>query len=163
MISHFDEVRVEFEDIGFHQIKLLFCLPKPSESRQIDGIEYAPTGVDDRLVLFGNLGSTRLIAAEGTLVNLNLRHFWEPNGKWLKRYNAYINYSHLFKDESEFKDSRIVNPGMLLDMGPFWIWVDLIVGKNAWYLNDSPEMSGLGAGGTDDWETRFNVNFEWYF
>jgi len=122
-----------------------------------------PPGVDDRLLLFGNLESTRLIAAEGTLLNVNLRHFWEPDGTWLKRYNAYINYSHLFKEEDEFKDSQIVNPGMLLDMGPFWMWIDVLFGKNAWYLNDSPENSGFGAGGTDEWEGRFNVNFEWYF
>jgi hypothetical protein len=48
-------------------------------------------------------------------------------------------------------------------MGPFWIWIDFILGKNAWYLNDSEENSGFGAGGTDKWEQRFNMNFEWYF
>ena len=51
----------------------------------------------------------------------------------------------------------------VVQAGPLWMWVDFLAGKNAWYLNDSPEMSGMGAGGTDDWEYRVNVNFQWYF
>ena len=69
----------------------------------------------------------------------------------------------MFKDESTFKDSQLIDPGCVFEAGPFWIWVDLLFGKNAWYLNDSPEHSGLGPGGTDKWEYRFNLNFEWYF
>ena len=133
---------------------------------QIARYEYHPenpAGVDDSLVLMGNLTSTRLVAAEGTLMNANLRRFWDVKWGPFRKFNAYINYSHLFKDESNFDDSQLINPGCVLQAGPFWIWVDLLVGKNAWYLNDSPENSGMGPGGTDDWETRFNVNFEWYF
>jgi len=122
-----------------------------------------PAGVDDRLVLMGNLTSTRLVAAKGTLVNLNLRRFWEVSWGPFNKFNAYVNYSHLFKDEGEFKDSQLVDPGCVFQAGPFWVWVDFLFGKNAWYLNDSPDMSGMGPGGTDDWEYRFNLNFEWYF
>ena len=52
---------------------------------------------------------------------------------------------------------------LISSLGPFWIWMDYILGKNAWYLNDSEENSGFGPGGTDEWERRLNVNFEWYF
>ena len=60
-------------------------------------------------------------------------------------------------------NSELNDTGCLVTMGPFWIWIDFIPGKNAWYLNDSEENSGFGAGGTDKWEQRFNVNFERYF
>ena len=52
---------------------------------------------------------------------------------------------------------------LISSLGPFWIWMDYILGKNAWYLNDSEENSGFEPGGTDEWERRLNVNFEWYF
>lgn len=123
-----------------------------------------PVGVDDRLVLFGNLASKRLVAAEGTLLNLNLRRFWEVEGdKLLDRFNVYLNYSHHDKDEESFLDSDLINPGALLEFGPLWIWVDALWGKNAQYLNDSEANSGPGAGGTDEYEFRFNVSFEWFF
>jgi hypothetical protein len=133
---------------------------------QIARYEYEPEnpdGVDYRLVLMGNLGSTRLVAAKGTLINLNVRKFWDVSWGPFRKFNAYVNYSHLFKDEDSFKDSQLFDPGCVFQAGPIWIWVDFLFGKNAWYLNDSPEMSGMGPGGTDDWEYRFNVNFEWYF
>jgi hypothetical protein len=115
------------------------------------------------VVLLGNLTSTRHVAAKGTLVNANLRHFWDVAWGPVQGFNAYYNYSHLFKDEAEFKDSQLHNPGCVFEAGPFWVWVDFLIGKNAWYLNDSPEMSGMGPGGTDEWEYRFNLSLEWYF
>ncbi len=134
---------------------------------QIARYEYDPAnpdGVDDRLVLFGNLTAKRLVASEGTLLNVNLRRFWEVGGdNALDRFNLYLNYSRHFKDESEFQDSQLINPGALFEFGPFWIWVDLLFGKNAQYLNDSEANSGPGPGGTDEFEYRGNISFEWYF
>lgn len=133
---------------------------------QVALYEYSPENpedVDDRLILLGNLTSTRLVAAEGTLVNLNLRRFFEVDWGPFEKFNAYVNYSHLFKDEDAFLDSQLFDAGCVFEAGPFWIWVDFLLGRNAWYLNDSPENSGMGPGGTDDWEFRLNVNFEWFF
>lgn len=133
---------------------------------QVARYEYDPAnppGVDDRLVLFGNLTAKRLVAAEGTLVNLNLRRFFEVNGELLDRFNIYLNYSHQFKDVDEFEDSQLINPGARFEFGPFWVWVDLLYGKNVHYLNDSETNSGPGPGATDEFEYRGNVSFEWYF
>ncbi|MEE4271499.1 MAG: hypothetical protein V2I67_07495, partial [Thermoanaerobaculales bacterium] len=66
---------------------------------QIARYEYSPEnppGIDDRLVLMGNLTSTRLVAAKGTVVNLNIRRFWDVSWGPFKKFNAYINYSHQF-------------------------------------------------------------------
>jgi hypothetical protein len=134
----------------------------------LEGMRYVydpenPVGVSDDLVLMGNLGSKRLVAAEADILVANIAHdfgaVWGP----IERLNCYNDYSYMRKDESSFKDSQINDTGCLVAMGPFWVWIDYILGKNAWYLNDSETNSGFGPGGTNDWEQRFNVNFEWYF
>lgn len=133
---------------------------------QIARYEYNPenpVGIDNQLILMGNLTSTRLVAAKGTLFNGNLRRFWDVNWGPIKRFNAYYNYSTVLKDDSSFKTSQLHDPGCVLEAGPFWMWIDFLIGKNAWYLNDSPENSGPGAGATDKWVYRFNISFEWYF
>ena len=134
----------------------------------LEGIRYEynpenPVGVSDDLMLMGNLGSTRLVAAKADIFVANIAYdfgaVWGP----IERLNVYNNWSYMRKDESSFRNSYINDTGCLVAMGPFWIWIDFILGKNAWYLNDSETNSGFGPGGTDDWEKRFNVNFEWYF
>lgn len=122
-----------------------------------------PASVSDDLVLMGNLGSKRLVAAKADILVANIAYDFGAVGWKIDRLNCYNNYSYMDKDEDSFKDSYINDTGCLVTMGPFWIWIDYILGKNAWYLNDSEEDSGFGAGGTDKWENRFNVNFEWYF
>ena len=79
------------------------------------------------------------------------------------RIYAYYNYSTVIKDESSFKTYHVQNPGCVFQAGPFWVWVDFLFGENAWYLNASEEISGPGPGGTDEWEARFNISWEWYF
>jgi hypothetical protein len=122
-----------------------------------------PVGVSNDLVLMANLGSTRLIAAKADIIVANFAYDFGAVGWKIDRLNCYNDFSYMDKDEDSFKNSYVNDTGCLVAMGPFWIWIDLIYGKNAWYLNDSEADSGFGPGGTDKWERRFNVNFEWYF
>lgn len=134
----------------------------------LEGIRYAynpenPVGVSNDLVLMGNLGSQRLVAAKADIYVANIAYDFGAVGWKINRLNCYNNYSYMDKAVDSFLDSQINDTGCLVTMGPFWIWIDYILGKNAWYLNDSEANSGFGAGGTDEWEQRFNMNFEWYF
>lgn len=62
-------------------------------------------------------------------------------------------------EESGFSDSHLNVTSCVFEGGPFWIWADFSNGKNAWYVGDSSEFSGPGAGAQDnDWETRYYVN-----
>jgi len=134
----------------------------------LEGMHYEynpenPVGISDDLVLMANLGSQRLVAAKADIYVANVAYDFGAVGWKIDRLNCYNNYSYMNKAVDSFKNSQINDTGCLVTMGPFWIWIDYILGKNAWYLNDSEENSGFGAGGTGDWEQRFNVNFEWYF
>jgi len=134
----------------------------------LEGIRYEynpenPVGVSNDLVLMGNLGSQRLVAAKADIYVANIAYDFGAVGWKINRLNCYNDYSYMDKAVDSFLDSQINDTGCLVTMGPFWIWIDYILGKNAWYLNDSEVNSGFGAGGTDEWEQRFNMNFEWYF
>ena len=59
-----------------------------------------------------------------------------------QRFNVYYNYSHLFEDEEAFPDSQLHNPGGVLEFGPFWVWIDFLWGKKAWYLNGPEQRYG---------------------
>ena len=51
--------------------------------------------------------------------------------------------------------------GCLVTAGPTYTYVDLITDNNATYMDD-PLGTGMGQGAGDEWETRFNINFEYY-
>ncbi|MEJ2532923.1 MAG: hypothetical protein P8Y92_14100 [Halioglobus sp.] len=123
-----------------------------------------PAGIDNRLVRMGNLGSYRDVATEGTVISANLAYRFALDWGQFSGANCYNDYSVLLKDESRFNDSHINVTGCVFEGGPFWVWADIINGRNAWYLDDSSQFSGLGAGSEDDdWKTRVNINLEWYF
>ncbi|PWJ42420.1 hypothetical protein [Sediminitomix flava] len=124
-----------------------------------------PEGVDDRTVLLGFFSDQRLIASKAFTVVGGLRKYWDINWWLFDNFSAYIEYSGVYKDESSFSDSQIINPGFVLQAGPFYIWTDFMAAQNAWFFNDSFENSGLGAGSADSnaWEFRYNFSLEWYF
>jgi hypothetical protein len=128
----------------------------------IDGV---PVPVDDRVVRIAQLGAFRDLAAKGWLFNANLAKTFPFNRKILEALVPYVNYSWVLKDEDAFPDSHLITPGVQIRMGPVWVWVDIIMGRNASFLNDSLAQSGVGPGAIrpDRFEYRPNVQFQWYF
>ncbi len=124
-----------------------------------------PAGVDDRLVLMGFFSDQRLVAAKANAVSASLRRFWDVNWGPFTDFNAYLDYSAIYKDEDEFGDTELINPGMMAQAGPVFVWLDFMWGKNAWWFNDSQGNSGPGQGSVnpDKFEFRANLSLQWYF
>lgn len=124
-----------------------------------------PAGVDESTVLMGFFSDQRLVAAKGTTLVGGIRRFWDVDWWLFDKFNAYVEYSTVLKDEDAFSTSEIFNPGAVLQAGPFYLWFDFMAGRNAWWFNDSQANSGLGAGAInpDDWEFRYNFSLQWYF
>ncbi|MFL1895263.1 hypothetical protein ACJRPK_06145 [Aquimarina sp. 2-A2] len=124
-----------------------------------------PDGVDDRLVQMGFFEDSRLIAAKANVINASLRRDFGLDWWLFQELDIYMDYSKVFKDESSFADSELINPGAVLRAGPLYIWFDFMWGKNAWYFNDSQEASGPGAGAPNPnrFEYRQNISIEWFF
>ncbi len=130
--------------------------------------EYSPVnpeGVDDRTVLMGFFSDQRLVAAKATTLVGGVRRFWDIDWWLLDKINAYVEYSTVLKDVAEFNDSKLFNPGVVFQAGPFYVWMDFLMAQNAWFFNDSQANSGPGAGSInpDKWEFRYNFSLQWYF
>ncbi len=123
-----------------------------------------PDGVDDRTVLMGFFSSTRPVAAKATTFVGGIKKYWNLEWWLFNRLTAYIEYSEVFKDEDEFRTSRLVDPGVVVQAGPFYFWVDVLIAQNAWFFNDSFDNSGPAEGAAENvWETRVNISLQWYF
>jgi hypothetical protein len=124
-----------------------------------------PDGVDENTVLMGFFSDRRLVAAEATTLVTGIRRFWDIDWWLFDRINAYLEYSAVIKDEQEFNDSQLINPGLVFEAGPFYLWFDLLAARNAWWFNDSTTNSGPaeGSANPNDWEFRYNFSMQWYF
>ncbi len=124
-----------------------------------------PQGVDSKVVNMGFFESSRLVAAKANLLNMSLKRDFPINWWLFKELDIYMDYSKIIKDETSFADSELINPGMVLRAGPFYVWLDFMWGKNAWFFNDSQEFSGPGAGARNPqkYEYRQNLSLEWFF
>ena len=107
----------------------------------------------------------RLVAAKANAVSANLRRFFDVNWGPIKDLNIYIDYSTILKDEADFADSQLFNPGWVMTAGPIYLCFDLLWAKNGWWHNDSQDNSGPGAGSIrpDKWEFRGNIVIMWFF
>ena len=58
----------------------------------------------------------------------------------------------------DFNNDTIMNVlGVAISAGALYTYVDLVRAKN------QPFVGGTMAGDSDDWQTRFNINFGYYF
>lgn len=135
---------------------------------QLQGIRYefdagGPPDTGDGLVTVGGFGASRSVADDGLSLVANLSRTFRIDAGPLKKIIAYEDFSTLWKAENEHATSWLSTTGATVVLGPVWTYIDLIVGRNAMFLNDAPGMSGLGPGGTDDPEVRLNASFEFFF
>ena len=135
---------------------------------QLTRYEYKPEnpdGVDNRLVNMGFFEDTRLVAAKANVINASIKKDFDIDWWLFEDLDIYFDYSKIYKDETSFADSVLINPGAVIRAGPLYIWFDFMWGKNAWYFNDSRDASGPGAGATNPnkFEFRQNISIEWFF
>ena len=84
---------------------------------------------------------------------------WGP----ITNIKPYIDYSYVDKANKHFYDTQQFIPGFMVTAGPIYAYIDYAMGKNQpWLTEDFGK--GLGSGVANaDWNSRFNVNFGFYF
>jgi hypothetical protein len=133
---------------------------RPKNPAEIDGVP-----VDSRVVRISQFGGFRDVAAKYWLCNFNLAREIPFTRKYFNALVPYVEYSLFLKDEAAFPDSHLITAGLQIHLGPIWIWLDLLTGKNATYLNDSLANSALAGGSNRSgrWEHQTNLQIQYYF
>ena len=123
-----------------------------------------PLGTAD-LVQLGAYDFPNTAAAEGWIPAISLSYYQPtPDIAWLDYVIPYIEYSSIVKEASGFNDSELATLGMAWGHGGWYIYTDLVFSNgNEFVGGDTPFGDRLGANAVDDWLTRFNINFGYYF
>jgi len=138
--------------------------------------------LSDKVVQMGAYDFPSLVAAEAWIPAVSLSYYHEtPQFDWLDYIIPYIEYSALIKAENDFNDSEMFILGSAFARGGWYIYTDLafsngndFVGNRSGFGDTSEQVdldfdngffssNRLGANPTDEWETRFNINFGYYF
>lgn len=132
----------------------------PNNPAEIDGVP-----VDGRVVRISQFAGYRDVAAKYWLCNFNLAKEIPFHRKYFTGLVPYVEYSMFLKDVDEFPDSHLITAGLQIHLGPIWLWLDLLTGKNATYLNDSLANSALanGANRPNRFEHQTNLQIQYYF
>lgn len=123
-----------------------------------------PLGTD-KLVQSGAYDFPSTTAAEAWVPAISLSYYLETNQiSWLDYIIPYVEYSALLKTESAFNDSELATLGAAWGKDNWYIYTDLSASNgNEFIGGDDPFGDRLGANQNDDWQTRFNINFGYYF
>ncbi|KKN29252.1 hypothetical protein LCGC14_0845950 [marine sediment metagenome] len=123
-----------------------------------------PLGTDN-LVQMGAYDFPNTVAAEAWLPAISLSYTYETNQlPWLDYVMPYMEYSVLMKQESDFNDSALATLGAAWASGNWYIYTDLSASNgNEFIGGDDAFGDRLGANLDNEWQTRFNINFGYYF
>ncbi len=118
-----------------------------------------------KLVQMGAYDFPSTAAAEAWLPAISLSYRYDTDQlPWLDYVMPYVEYSVLLKQEHDFNDSALATVGAAWASGNWYIYTDLSASNgNEFIGGDDPFGDRLGANQNDDWQTRFNINFGYYF
>lgn len=125
-----------------------------------------PLGTD-QLVQFGAYDFPSTAAAEAWIPAISLSYTYKTDGvDWLDYVVPYVEYSSIMKDESGFNDSDLYMLGMAWAHDGWYIYTDLAYSNGNEFVGGELNTSAgerLAANTNDKWQTRFNINFGYYF
>lgn len=123
-----------------------------------------PLGTD-KLVQMGAYDFPSTAAAEAWIPAISLSYYHKTNHiAWLDYVIPYLEYSSVVKTESQFNNSQLATLGAAFGYGGWYIYTDWAYSTgNEFVGGDTSFGDRLGANAEDQWESRFNINFGYYF
>lgn len=133
---------------------------------EVIGYNYNASANDGQkldIVQMAAYGSAYDVAAKGMVYTTGLSYTIPVNRKFVQSVEAYVDYSVVHKTKKGFADSQMLVPGVMVTMGPLYVYLDYAMGKNQpWLTSDFGQ--GLGEGSKDArWNSRLNLNIGYYF
>ena len=104
------------------------------------------------------------MAAEAWIPAISLSYYHETADiAWLDYMIPYVEYSSIMKSESDFNNSDMLVLGSAWGHGGWYIYTDLAMSNGNDFVGTESGWSRFGENLDDEWETRFNINFGYYF
>ncbi len=138
----------------------------------------AGTGLSDDLISMGAFDFAWPVAAKGTIPSIALSYTWESPVDFIDSITFYNDYSVILKDGQtasgkNFKNSAMNVTGMAIASGGWYIYVDYALSNGNYFIGndgdvyantyDASSVGDFGADANDRWNSRFNINFGYYF
>jgi len=119
----------------------------------------------DDLVQFGAYDFPTTVASEAWIAAASLSYYYEIHQvDWLDYVIPYVEYSSIMKEASGFNDSELLIFGAAWARGGWYIHTEVATSNgNDFVGNESGYDSRFGSNPNDEWESRFNINFGYYF
>ncbi|MGE8059538.1 hypothetical protein [Pseudomonas sp. NPDC089547] len=117
----------------------------------------------ETLVTFGGFDATFNVASKGNLYVADISYELAERFGWLSKVKVYANYSLFDKDQEQFKDSQRGILGTSFSLGPIWVALEWLHGRNDPYIGGSDFTQSLGGGGSNRWESQVYSNVGYYF
>lgn len=126
------------------------------------------------VVVMGAYDFPTEVAAEAWIPAVSLSYQHQTDSvDWLDSITPYLEYSSLVKRAGGFNDSQMIVLGTAFARGGWYIYADLafsngndFVGNRKVSAASAPIggfTSQFGENSDDSWQTRFNINFGYYF
>lgn len=121
-------------------------------------------------VTLQNYGFRYQVPAEGTLYTADIGRSFTVDRWTFNSFNVYAEYGYLDADgryndsvpssstydpNSTNGDTQLATVGAYANAGPFYVWADMIMGRNAAMAFTGPNNG--------DWQPRFNLALAYYF
>lgn len=158
---------------GAHYAASLHAVGKWDQWTLAPQLTYYHYDVDDHLVQSGAVTNDLIdmgaydfawpIATEAWIPAISLSYHKETPGiGWLDYFMPYIEYSSIRKTTGDFNNSDLFIVGVGWGRGAWYIYTDLAFSNGNYFVGGN-EFTTFGANPDNDWQTRFNINFGYYF
>ena len=123
-----------------------------------------PDGETSQIIAMTAYGAPYFVAAEASTYTLGISYKLAIKDFFISELIFYNDFGYMDKSNSAFDDTIMNVLGIGVTTGPVFTYIDMASGKHMPWLNPDYDNS-LGEGSTlsDSWETRFNINFGYYF
>ncbi len=120
-----------------------------------------PDGLSDETIQFGAFMYPFMVSTKANVFTFNVANEININGKYLDKIKLYVNMSMVRPKQGYGSDSKQIVLGTTLIKRGLYAYFDYIFGQNMWF-SGGPGI-GLEHPEDQDWNSRLNINFGYYF
>lgn len=134
-----------------------------AEYGKYDYTPAAVAGASRNRIHMGAFAGSYAVAAKGTLKVLNITRDVDVNWGPITHLRFYSDYSVIDKAVDGWQSTALHTIGCGVTSGPVYTFIDIIRGHNHHFLGEPAEVAFAQGDPDAGWNTRININIEYYF